>query len=410
MQTFFLGRIWVIAIFALAACSGGSPQAPMPPQSAGATGTSPTMPPQNAGATGTSPTFTVGGVPAKITEFPIAAGDIGPAAITVGTDGSAWFLSQNAANRITLAGTVTQFDDQGFVNYNNNTDIALGPDGALYFTANCVGPAVIIPPFNCSSGFQVELLRTRSGSFSFVATAENGFFNQMEGPFPTGIAFGANTVSAVVPVSLTPQNNGSGYVVVRPDGTQILSKTLPASCFNLPGAGPGMLWDIASGIARGSDGAFYVTVRTQCEGLPNAPPDGVLRIDASGNVTNRFAVPNAQRITAGPDGNLWVTQNGATNAIARVTPSGAVTEFPIPTPNANPIGIVAGNDGAIWFAEHDANKVGRITTAGEMSEFATPTANSAPFGVASLPGACGPGHGQIWFTEFNANKIGRIDF
>ena len=35
-------------------------------------------------------------------------------------------------------------------------------------------------------------------------------------------------------------------------------------------------------------------------------------------------------ITTGPDGNLWFTEFGA-GKIGRITPSGSITEFPIPT-------------------------------------------------------------------------------
>jgi virginiamycin B lyase len=45
-------------------------------------------------------------------------------------------------------------------------------------------------------------------------------------------------------------------------------------------------------------------------------------------------------IKAWPDGNMWVTELVG-NAIARVTPEGLVTEFPILTFNSRPIAIVA---------------------------------------------------------------------
>jgi phospholipase C len=44
-----------------------------------------------------------------------------------------------------------------------------------------------------------------------------------------------------------------------------------------------------------------------------------------------------------------------------VTPSGAVTEFPLTVPVADPIGIVAGPDKNLWFTEHATGRVGRIT-------------------------------------------------
>ena len=89
-------------------------------------------------------------------------------------------------------------------------------------------------------------------------------------------------------------------------------------------------------------------------------------------------------ITIGPDGNLWATVAAllapdAVNMIARITPSGTITEFPVPTLNSSLAGgILAGPDGALWFAEEDSNKIGRITTAGEITEFPLPTPNSLP--------------------------------
>jgi streptogramin lyase len=41
-----------------------------------------------------------------------------------------------------------------------------------------------------------------------------------------------------------------------------------------------------------------------------------------------------------------------------------MTEFPIPTVASEPWEIVAGPDGALWFAEYTANKIGRIPACG----------------------------------------------
>jgi virginiamycin B lyase len=38
-------------------------------------------------------------------------------------------------------------------------------------------------------------------------------------------------------------------------------------------------------------------------------------------------------------------------AIGRRTPAGLITEFAIPTAGSGPIGIAAGADGNVWFAE-----------------------------------------------------------
>src|SRR6266567_437546 len=105
-------------------------------------------------------------------------------------------------------------------------------------------------------------------------------------------------------------------------------------------------------------------------------------------------------ITAGPDGNLWFTE-GKGNKIGRISPSGTITEFPVPTAGSYPIGITAGPGGNLWFTERDGNKIGRISPGGTITEFPVP-AKSRPEGIAAGP------DGNLWFTERDGNKIGRI--
>jgi virginiamycin B lyase len=81
---------------------------------------------------------------------------------------------------------------------------------------------------------------------------------------------------------------------------------------------------------------------------------------------------------------------------------GTIKEFPIPTANSYPFGITAGPDGNLWFTENFGNKIGRITPGGVIREFPISTANSQPQGIAPFPG------GNLWFCESNGNKIGEI--
>ena len=57
--------------------------------------------------------------------------------------------------------------------------------------------------------------------------------------------------------------------------------------------------------------------------------------------TTQVVGPIAYAITAGPDGNLWLTEADE-NKICKITPTGSITKYPIPTANARPWGIVAG--------------------------------------------------------------------
>jgi virginiamycin B lyase len=82
---------------------------------------------------------------------------------------------------------------------------------------------------------------------------------------------------------------------------------------------------------------------------------------AAGTVTEFPVKSSPSGITAGPDGNLWFTLFLG-NAIERITPSGAVSGFAIPTANSRSEGITVGPDGNVWFAETLASKIGRVTT------------------------------------------------
>jgi streptogramin lyase len=153
---------------------------------------------------------------------------------------------------------------------------------------------------------------------------------------------------------------------------------------------------VGFGIAVGSDGNLWFT-----EPLTSK----IGRITPSGTISE-FAIPSGaipDGITAGPDGNLWFTEANAT--IGRITPSGTITEFPIAFPESSLAGITAGPDGNLWFTEGAtiSNKIGRITPSGKISVFPIPTAESVPGGITAGPG------GTLWFTEQKSNKIGRIE-
>jgi streptogramin lyase len=121
-----------------------------------------------------------------------------------------------------------------------------------------------------------------------------------------------------------------------------------------------------------------------------------------------FSIPTSGsypgNITAGPDGNLWFTENG-NHKIGRISPTGAFTEFSIPTSQGSPVDITAGPDGNLWFTESSnvsSNRIGRISPTGAFTEFPIPTSGSEPSAITAGP------DGNLWFTESYGNKIGRI--
>ncbi len=100
-------------------------------------------------------------------------------------------------------------------------------------------------------------------------------------------------------------------------------------------------------------------------------------------------------ITAGPDGALWFTEQTG-NKIGRISAAGEITEYPVP--DGFLVGITAGPDGALWFGDAANLKVGRITTTGTVTEYPVPSVNAI---------TAGP-DGALWFTEYQELTIGRI--
>src|SRR5438105_1087092 len=90
-------------------------------------------------------------------------------------------------------------------------------------------------------------------------------------------------------------------------------------------------------------------------------------------------------------------------ALVAATPARAVPtlkrfrQFPISS-HSDPSGITPGPDGNLWFTERGRGKIGRITTTGVITQFTIPTAGSNPTWIAAGP------DGALWFTEFFTNK------
>src|SRR5690242_3644154 len=70
-------------------------------------------------------------------------------------------------------------------------------------------------------------------------------------------------------------------------------------------------------------------------------------------ITGFTAGSTLTNITRGADGNLWATEFDH-NAIARITPSGTVTEFSLAALGAgqDPDGITSGPNGLLYFTEN----------------------------------------------------------
>jgi polyhydroxybutyrate depolymerase len=71
-------------------------------------------------------------------------------------------------------------------------------------------------------------------------------------------------------------------------------------------------------------------------------------------------------------------------------------------PGAEPFDIAAGPDGSMWFTEFDADMIGRVSRTGVLTQFRVPTAMAGPYQIAAGP------QRTMWFTEYNTTMIGRV--
>jgi virginiamycin B lyase len=118
-----------------------------------------------------------------------------------------------------------------------------------------------------------------------------------------------------------------------------------------------------------------------------------------------------QGIAVGPDGAIWYT-DGAHERIGRITTGGAVQEFQIPnhrTPygsanNPYPLDIVAGPEaGYMYFTDAGDNAIGRVSMSGEVTEYPIPTV--VPVGASEIA-VLG---NELVFSESNVAALGTIN-
>lgn len=110
-------------------------------------------------------------------------------------------------------------------------------------------------------------------------------------------------------------------------------------------------------------------------------------------------------LVADSAGNIWFTANYK-GYIGKLDPrTGKVTEFPMPDKRAtDPHSLVFNREGMIFFTTEESGFVGRLDPAtGKILLKKVPTPNANPYGLIVGPDE------DIYFCEFGANKIGKVN-
>lgn len=230
-----------------------------------------------------------------------------------------------------------------------------------------------------------------------------GWLERME---PNGTVTGTfDTGRSHEPVDLTAGTDGNVWFTTRAEYFQLgtIGRITPLGQIEewmIPNLEESYLGG-GRAIAAGADGSLWFTVST-----PNVEGKAIIgRVTPMGNITE-YPVPSGGEglpvvsepvgIALGADGNMWFTDDGhdreGHNLIGRITPTGSLSEFPIPTVGADPVAIALGSDGNMWFTEPGASKVARITPAGQITEF------SAPSVGGGLNGLVRGSDGNMWFS------------
>ena len=134
-----------------------------------------------------------------------------------------------------------------------------------------------------------------------------------------------------------------------------------------------------------------VTMWTQQAAVTEAPASAPV-VEGGITVYPDKSGHNPIGVVAGSDGALWYTNAGPSPSIGRITTTGKITHYTDPR-LTRPFGIAAGPDGALWFTNgSDPGSIGRITTSGALTFFRAPRI-SEPDWIAAGPGD------TLWFTN-----------
>ena len=123
----------------------------------------------------------------------------------------------------------------------------------------------------------------------------------------------------------------------------------------------------------------------------------------------QYRIPTAdshpRAIAIGSDGNLWFTESSelpAAAQIGRITPAGAVTEFPVECNFCILTDIIQGPDNVLYYTSNE-DVLGRITTAGTSA----PAIQMPDTDV--LAGSLAVHGDDVWITDFNNHSLWRYD-
>jgi streptogramin lyase len=304
-----------------------------------------------------------------------------PNGIAAGPDGNLWFADRGtikAIGRITPGGTITEFPIT--VAGSSPRGIVAGPDGNVWFTDDATVPAIGLVclttgPLCSPSDVTTEAIH----EYGVTANGGNGGT-----PAPRGITAGPDGNLWFADVGTT-----KAIGMINP-ATHVITEYTS---------------DNPGNIAPGPDGNVWFTDRANTAIALICLTTGPLcsSADVSTHAIHNFLTPSGstpEGVAAGPDGNLWFSDDGS-KAIGTINPStAAIAEYSIATnggnPGSRPTGITAGPDGNLWFSDKGTGAtpipaIGRFGVGAPAALVTAPSVTGSG-GVGTLQ-TCG---GDVW--------------
>ena len=253
--------------------------------------------------------------------------------IVAGADGNLWFTAyKDKIGRITPTGVVTQFplptpDSDPF-------DIAAGPDGNIWFTESRgyigrITPLGVLTEFALPAGSSANDLTTGPDNALWFTDAVSGQIGRI------------SLTGTFSEIAIPATNAQPSAIVTGTDGN---------------------LW-------FGDYAGPYIWRMT---------PTGVFTsfvLDASHTVL---------QMALGSDGAIWFSENGpSSNQLGRISINGDLVEYPLAASNTSLTGITSGPDGALWILDNGLNRIARVAMAA-----LTPTPGPA-LSATPTPGPAG---------------------
>jgi virginiamycin B lyase len=377
---------------------------------------------------------------------------VSPRQLVAGSDGAVWFDAVTKIGRITTTGVVTTYDTPD----SSAANSILGPDGAIWFDyyipngVQKVGRIPTTPTFDTypisatykkpgamtiaggdlwylesstatapidsigrmtTSGtttdytigyptsFTVSELTTGSdGNVWFVGTSSGGLSLGKLDIFTGVVTFYAGSIPAYSGGHITTGSDGKIYYSAKSGASNsTYLRSLDPTTGTTAAVRSYDTFTNISSMTSGPDGRLYITDAYQYY-------NRIYAVSLTGGTDNYFYLSDTpDKITAGPDGNLWFVMG---TKIEKMTTAGVKTDYTLPA-GVNARKLVAGSDGAVWFLDH-SQKIGRITTAGVVTTYTIPDVN--------IYDAAGPvlgPDGAIWFDYYTTNgtqKLGRLGY